>query len=155
MFPDKLRGEYYYELYLYTDVNLILLEDESIIDMKSKGEAYSYRENRIHYGIPDPKLTIEVKYNDVFFESNLVKLGEFDINMLIIIYNRNGQFLKQIEMSGENLNISKNLFSLGYTQLTNNSAFSSINPNWGPLIDIYKRERLIYLRDVKIDNIIK
>jgi hypothetical protein len=77
-------------------------------------------------------------------------------SVVVIVYNAAGQFLQQMDLHGEDLIIEgSNLLRLYYDQLTLNSANPSINPNWGNAIDTYKRERVSYLRDVKIDTLLK
>jgi hypothetical protein len=154
---DKGRGEYYCEVFLYTDTHLLILDDISILDINLKEHpvSYNYKKTSQVYGIPDQKRQIIFKYDDVFFEYNLMNIDRCEYGINVLLYNKFGQFLQQIDILGENLIKSKNMFSFEYKQLSNNTAFSSINPKFGNAIDVYKKERLSYLRNVKIDNIIK
>lgn len=151
---SKPRSEYYYEVYLYSEPYFILLEDESIIDVNLKSETYNFKESRRMYGVKEPKKYIEFEYNDVFFDFNLRSSGRLIFTVVVVVYNSTGQFLQQMDLLGEDLVIENNTFRLYYEQITNNNAFASINPKWGSAIDIYKRERVSYLRDKKIDTLL-
>jgi hypothetical protein len=108
------------------------------------------------YGIQEPKKYIEFQYDDVFFDYNLKNSKRNMFSIVVVVYNRAGQFLQQMDLHGEDLLIEgSNLLKLYYDQITNNQAFPSINPLWGDAIDVYKRERVSYLRDVKIDTLLK
>jgi hypothetical protein len=158
MSQSKPRMEYYYEVYLYSEPYFMLLEDECIIDINLKEELNpkSYKESKRMYGIQEPKKYIEFQYDDVFFDYNLKNSKRNMFSIVVVVYNRAGQFLQQMDLHGEDLLIEgSNLLKLYYDQITNNQAFPSINPLWGDAIDVYKRERVSYLRDVKIDTLLK
>jgi hypothetical protein len=158
MSQSKPRMEYYYEAYLYSEPYFMLLDDECIVDINLKEELNpnSYKESKRMYGIPEPKKYIEFQYGDVFFDYNLKSSKRNMFSVVVVVYNRTGQFLQQMDLHGEDLLIEgSNLFRLYYEQVTNNSAFPSLNPRWEEAIDTYKRERVSYLRDVKIDTLLK
>lgn len=143
MSQSKPRTEYYYEAYLYSEPYFMLLDDESIIDINIKDDS-------------EKNKYIELQYDDVFFDYNLKNSKRNMFSVVVVVYNRNGQFLQQMDLHGEDLLIEgSNLFRLYYEQVTNNSAFPSLNPRWEEAIDTYKRERVSYLRDVKIDTLLK
>ena len=152
---SKPRSEYYYEVYLYSEPFFMLLEDESVIDINLNSENYNFKESKRMFGIPDPKKFIQCEYNDSFFDFNLKNSKKNMFNVVVVIYNSTGQFLQQMDLLGEDLIIENNTFKLYYKQITNNGAFTSINPQWGSAIDLYKRERVSYLRDKKIDTLLK
>jgi hypothetical protein len=155
---DKERIEYYYEIYLYSEPYFMLLEDESIIDVNIKDEInpYSYKESKRMYGAKPQRQYIEIQYDDVFFDYNLKSSKRDMFSVVVVVYNRSGQFLQQMDLHGEDLIVEgSNLLRLYYEQVTNNQAFASISPKWGDAIDTYKRERVSYLRDVKIDTLLK
>lgn len=154
MSQSKPRSEYYYEVYLYSEPYFMLLEDESIIDINLKSENYNYKESRRKFGATVPKKYIEFEYNDVFFDFNLKNSKRLIFSVVVVVYNATGQFLQQMDLLGEDLITENNKFRLYYEQITNNGAFASINPKWGNAIDLYKRERVSYLRDKKIDTLL-
>jgi hypothetical protein len=158
MSQSKPRIEYHYEAYLYCEPYFILLEDDCIVDMNLKEEVNpnSYKESKRMYGIKPERKYIEIQYDDVFFDYNLKGCKRDMFSVVVVVYNNTGQFLQQMDLHGEDLVIEgSNLLRLYYEQLTLNSANPSINPNWGNAIDTYKRERVSYLRDVKIDTLLK
>jgi hypothetical protein len=144
MSQSKPRSEYSYEAYLYSEPYFMLLENDCIIDINLKENPNT-----------NIKKYIEFQYNDLFFDYNLKNCKKDMFSVVVIVYNQSGQFLQQMDLHGEDLFIDNNLFRLNYDQVTNNGAFVSINPNWVEAIDIYKRQRVSYLRDVKIDTLLK
>jgi len=158
MSQSKPRIEYQYEAYLYSEPYFILLEDDCIVDMNLKEELNpnSYKDSKRLSGTTPQKKYIEIQYDDVFFDYNLKGCKRDMFSVVVVVYNNTGQFLQQMDLHGEDLVIEgSNLLRLYYEQLTLNSANPSINPNWGNAIDTYKRERVSYLRDVKIDTLLK
>ena len=158
MSQSKPRMEYYYEVYLFSEPYFMVIEDDSIIDLNLKEEVNpnSYKESKRMYGIKPQRKYIEIQYDDVFFDYNLKGCKRDMFSVVVVVYNATGQFLQQMDLHGEDLIIEgSNLLRLYYDQLTLNSANPSINPNWGNAIDTYKRERVSYLRDVKIDTLLK
>jgi hypothetical protein len=152
MAQSKPRIEYHYEAYLYSEPYFMVLEDDCIVDINLKEELNpnSYKDSKRQ------KKYIEIQYDDVFFYYNLKGCKRDMFSVVVVVYNRAGQFLQQMDLHGEDLVIEgSNLLRLYYKQLNLNSANPSINPNWGNAIDIYKRERVSYLRDVKIDTLLK
>jgi hypothetical protein len=155
---SKPRSEYYYEVYLFSEPYFMVIEDDSIIDMNLKEEVNpnSYKESKRMYSPTPQRKYIEIQYDDVFFDYNLKGCKRDMFSVVVVVYNATGQFLQQMDLHGEDLIIEgSNLLRLYYDQLTLNSANPSINPNWGNAIDTYKRERVSYLRDVKIDTLLK
>jgi hypothetical protein len=158
MSQSKPRMEYYYEVYLYSEPYFMLLEDDCIVDinLKEQQSSNAYKESRRMYGIPNPKKYIEFQYNDFFFDYNLKSSQRKMFSVVVLIYNKVGQFLQQMDLLGEDLVVEgSSNFRLYYDQMTNNSAFPSLNPKWSQAIDVYKRERVSYLRDKKIDTLLK
>jgi hypothetical protein len=158
MSQSKPRIEYQYEAYLYSEPYFILLEDDCIVDINLKEELNpnSYKDSKRLSGTTPQKKYIEIQYDDVFFDYNLKGCERDMFSVVVVVYNNTGQFLQQMDLHGEDLVIEgSNLLRLYYEQLTLNSANPSINPNWGNAIDTYKRERVSYLRDVKIDTLLK
>ena len=158
MSQSKPRIEYHYEVYLYSEPYFILLEDDCIVDINLKEELNpnSYKDSKRLSGTTPQKKYIEIQYDDVFFDYNLKGCKRDMFSVVVVVYNNTGQFLQQMDLHGEDLFIEgSNLLRLYYEQLNLNSANPSINPNWENAIDIYKRERVSYLRDVKIDTLLK
>ena len=141
----KPRAEYHYEAYLYSEPYFLLLEDESIIDINLNTNES-----------PDSRKYIDFHYNDPFFDFNLRGRKRDTFSIVVITHNRTGQFLQQMDLLGEDLVVEcSNRFRFSYEQITTNGAFASINPQWVSAIDVYKKERVSYLRDKKIDTLLR
>lgn len=149
MSQSKPRKEYSYDAYLYSEPYFMLLEDESIIDINLKVET-------VPNLFTESKKYIEFRYDDTFFNFNLKNSKRNTFSIVVVTYNTAGQFLQQMDLLGEDLVIEgNNGFRLYYEQITNNGAFASINPQWESAIDVYKRERVSYFRDRKIDTLLR
>ena len=133
----KPRDEYNYNVYICSEPFFMLLENDSIIDINLDSKKY-----------------IKVHYDDIFFDHNLKGSKKTTFSVVIVTYNTVGQFLRQIDLLGEDLVIEDNGFRLYYEQITDNNMSLSLNPKWTSAIDMYKRERLSYLRDRKIQTIL-
>lgn len=152
----KERDEYIYTIYLFSEPYFMVLDDESIIDVNIlKEEVKIPKKSTRWYGMPTPKQILELKYNDTFFEYNLKSSNRDTFSVNIQTYNKMGQFLQQVELHGENIHIKDNVMTLKFDQVTNNNAWPSINPKFESAADLYKRERVSYLRDLKIDTLLK
>lgn len=134
---SKSRDEYQYEIYLYSEPFLLFLGDESIIDVNVEEKDFI------------------IDYSDIFFDYNLKYSERKTFSIIAQTYNKVGQFLQQVELLGENLIIESNRIKFNFDQITNNNAWSSINPKFAEATELYKKERVSYLRDKKIDTLLK
>ncbi len=135
----KERDEYKYIVYFYSEPNFMVLENESIIDIS------------LHEDLK----RVDINYSDYFFDFNLKNCKDSEFTVVTQCYNRVGQFLEQLEISGENISFDNNILTLNYEQLTSNKAWASINQLWEKASDVYNRERISYYRQSKIERILK
>lgn len=135
----KERDEYKYIVYFYSEPNFMVLENESIIDIS------------LHEDLK----RVDINYSDYFFDFNLKNCKDSEFTVVTQCYNRVGQFLEQLEISGENISFDNNILTLNYEQLTSNKAWASINQLWEKASDVYNRERISYYRQSKIETILK
>jgi hypothetical protein len=143
----KDRSEYNYSIYFYSEPNFLLLENSSIIDV-------NIREKKI-----DDKIsTLEVMYSDVFFDYNIRNIKKKNFLIIIIIHNHTGQFLQQITIHGESLSFGNHphidCVNFNFQQMTNNKAWKSIPNDFQKAEEIYKSERLSYIRESRINKIL-
>lgn len=152
----KGREEYFYIVYLFSEPYFMVLDDESIIDVNILTKEIKIpKKTKRWYGMPTPKQILELKYNDTFFDYNLKSTNRDTFSVTIQTYNRMGQFLQQMELHGEYMSVKDGVMKLEFDQVTNNNAWSSISPKFESAADLYKRERVAYLRDLKIDTLLK
>lgn len=155
----KDRDEYTYSIFFYSEPYFILLENQEIVDITIKQEEKQIQKKSTRmYGIKQPKKLLEIVYNDDFFDCNLITSKRDYFSITIQIFNRTGQFLQQIELLGENLKKAKSnegiTITLNYDQVTNNNAWPSLPPQFQEASEVYKREKVSYLRDLQIKKIL-
>lgn len=148
----KDRSEYKYEIYLFSEPYFLYLEDESVIDANII-EGHGKEHSEI-YGHIKSKNKFTLDYDDEFFDFNLKGSNRKKFSVIVNIFNTTGQFLNQLEFHGENLEIGISTLVLEYEQISNNNAWNSINPEFIKAADVYKSERVSYLRDKKINKIL-
>ncbi len=135
----KERDEYKYIVYFYSEPNFMVLENESIIDIS------------LHEDLK----RVDINYSDYFFDFNLKNCKDSEFTVVTQCYNRVGQFLEQLEISGDTISFDNNILTINYEQLTSNKAWASINQLWEKASDVYNRERISYYRQSKIERILK
>lgn len=130
-----------YNFYLYCKPYILLLEDDLIIDAnieKSK----------------DGKDILIIEFEDEFFLKNLKYIKEQEFTVILHTSKQSGEFVNHIEFYGESFDISTNKITLQYDSSWVNNATPTMNPYWSESIDRYKKERVSYIRNSKIENIL-
>jgi hypothetical protein len=136
----KDRSEYRYEFFTrYEDNGLILLEDEYILDV-----------NRLIYEKQSITLNkVTITHNDKYF-NHLSKNIKFNNKATIIIKNRMGQlldritfFISKVVIKDDVLIVEYNVTNLPYDWISDNE------------INIYKNNKVSFLRDFKINSILE
>ena len=139
-----MRNEYIYQIYLFCDPFLLVLENDSIIDFNiDKISNISNKEDI---------LKLEIK--DKFFYNKLRTLEEKDFLLVLQTYDLSKNFLNQLELFGEDFNIESNFIIFKFKSSISNKTFPSLSPYWKNAIELYKKERVSYLRNSVIENIL-
>jgi hypothetical protein len=139
-----MRSESIYQIYLFCEPYLLVLDNESIIDVNlGRFQATSKEEDL---------LVVEIE--DIFFHENLKLIGEKDFSLILQSYDKTDKFISQIELYGEDFTIESNKITFKFDSLTVNSAYPSVNPYWISAIDLYKKERVSYLRNIQIETLL-
>lgn len=138
-----IERELKYELYLFCKPYLLLLEDDLIIDANlSKSENNSV----------DNLLVIES--SDQFFLENIKVIKNKDFVITLQCFDLHGNFTYQIESFGENFTIEDNKFVFECQSILTNQVSPNLNPNYKNAIELYKSERVSYIRNSLIENIL-
>ena len=144
----KARDEYKYVVYFYDDPTFLFLDDEDIVDINIEGLSYPNGES---IGSGDCIL----EYNCDFFGKNLEKAYEEEFSVTIQVHNKMGQFLQQIEFQGGDIEKKDGVIKFRFDQMSRNHAWPSINPRFTEASEIWKKAKMSYLRDKKIDTLLK
>jgi len=139
-----VRNDYIYQIYLFCKPYLLVLDNESIIDMNLDKLQDISKQIEL--------LVIEIE--DIFFHENLKIISEKDFSLIVQSYDTNNKFISQLELYGEDFTIKSNKVTFKFDSSTVNSAYPSINPYWKSAIELYKRERVSYLRNIQIETLL-
>jgi hypothetical protein len=133
-----------YKIYFYSEPNFLYIDSESIIDLDLK------RLNN--------KNVFEMKYEDYFFDYNLRNSKSKNWLITIQSFDENGKFLLQSNIHGDYLKIKKsngsNSIILQYDQITNNKISGSLPPIFESGEIEYKKTKLSYIRNLKLEDIL-
>jgi hypothetical protein len=99
-----------------------------------------------------------MKYDDYFFDYNLRNSKSKNWSVTIQSYGDDGKFLLQSNIQGDSLKLRKlkkgNSIKLEYDQITNNRAWASLPPSFEMGEEEYKKGKLAYIRNLKLENIL-
>ena len=133
-----------YKIYFYSEPVFLYIDSESIIDLDLKME--------------EGKKLFEMKYDDYFFDYNLRNSKSKNWSVTIQSYGDDGKFLLQSNIQGDSLKLKKlkkgNSIKLEYDQITNNQAWASLPPLFEMGEEEYKKGKLSYIRNLKLENIL-
>jgi hypothetical protein len=129
--------EYKYQFYFYFDPYLLVLEDELIIDANI-----------------EKKDILVVETEDIFFHENLKRLKTGEFTIVFQSFDSNNNFINQMEFHGEKFEIQPNKLIIEFESTFVDNTASSINPYWLVPIENYKRQRVSYIRNSKIESIL-
>jgi hypothetical protein len=139
------RSDYIYQFYLKLENEIILLENDFILDMNiGKSDLNKTSEDLISIDFSD-------KY---FFDLVSSFPNESECFLVAQVFNIDGGFIQQIEISSEKFNLEKDRIIFEFEQINLNKAWSSINPNWIPRIEEYKEKRISTLRISAIETLL-
>jgi len=151
----KDRSEYRYEFFTrYEDNGLILLEDEYILDVNRliyEKQSITRCPNHITQGLRLGQTLnkVTITHNDKYF-NHLSKNIKFNNKATIIIKNRMGQlldritfFISKVVIKDDVLIVEYNVTNLPYDWISDNE------------INIYKNNKVSFLRDFKINSILE
>lgn len=139
-----MRNNYIYQIYLFCNTYLLVLEDESIFDINlDKLSSNDNNEN-----------IIKLETSDNFFHHNLKMLKKKDFSLITQSFDKSNKFISQIELYGEDFTIEPNEIIFQFESITINNAYPSISPYWERAIDLYKKERVSYLRNIQIETLL-
>ncbi len=139
-----MRNDYIYQIYLFCEPYLLVLDNESIIDVNLDKLQDISKQIEL--------LVIEIE--DIFFHENLKIISEKDFSLIVQSYDTNNKFISQLELYGEDFTIESNKVTFKFDSSTVNSAYPSINPYWKSAIELYKKERVSYLRNIQIETLL-
>ncbi len=133
-----------YKIYFYSEPVFLYIDSESIIDLDLKME--------------EGKKLFEMKYDDYFFDYNLKNSKSKNWSITIQSYDDNGKFVLQSNIQGDSLKVKKlkkgKSINLKYDQITNNKIWSSLPPVFEMGEMEYKKGKLAYIRNLKLENIL-
>ena len=133
-----------YKIYFYSEPIFLYIDSESIIDLDLK--------------VIGEKKLFEMKYDDYFFDYNLRNSKSKNWSVTIQSYGDDGKFLLQSNIQGDSLKLRKlkkgNSIKLEYDQITNNRAWASLPPSFEMGEEEYKKGKLAYIRNLKLENIL-
>lgn len=139
------RSDYIYQFYLKLENEIILLENDLIVDMNLGKSDINKNSDDI----------ILIDFSDKYFY-DLVSCysNESDCYIVTQVFNTDGNFIQQLEISSEKFTIEKDRITFEFEQINLNKAWSSINPNWIPKIEQYKEKRISTLRSAAIETLL-
>ena len=138
-----MERNHIYELYLFCEPYLILLDNESIIDANILKDDVNKKES---------KLIIET--NDEFFFLNLDYIEEKDFFIVLQTFETDGHFSHQFEFFGEDFYLEDNKVIFNFQTISTNHISPSISPYWENAIISYKSKRVSYIRNSKIESLL-
>ena len=142
-----LKSEHLYEFFLFIDSNILLLENNSIIDINLK--KFSSNSEK------EDALVVETDESFFFHRLQQINKLENDFSAVLQSYNsKSGWWESQIEIYGDNFKIEDNKIVFEFDSMTVNRARPSINPYWQESIDSYRKERVSYLRNTQIETLL-
>ena len=143
----KDRSEYNYSIYFYSKPNFLLLEDNDIIDINIRDKK-----------IDGETSTLEVMYSDVFFDYNIRNIKKKNFLIIIMVNNQVNQFLQQITIHGESLSFGEHphisCANFNFKQMSNNKVWKSMPSEFHKAEEVYKSDRLSYIRESIINKIL-
>lgn len=152
---DEGKSDHFYDIYLYTTneegkTTLLYLDNTSIIDLNIEicTEYAKKKENNLNWR------TLSIQYGDYFFDYNIRNCGHTDFSIDIICHDDSAQFLQQITLLGEDIEFEENKVLFYFTQISTNRTWASINPAFIPAIDSYKKQKMSFIRDRRINDIL-
>jgi hypothetical protein len=133
-----------YKIYFYSEPVFLYIDSESIINLDLR--------------VVDGKKIFEMKYDDYFFDYNLKTSKSKNWLVTIQSYGDDGKFILQSNIHGDSLKLRKlkkgNSIKLEYDQITNNQIWSSLPPVFEMGEGEYKKGKLAYIRNLKLENIL-
>jgi hypothetical protein len=142
-----MKREHLYEFFIFIDSSILVLENDSIIDINLK--KFSPKSEK------DDALVVET--DESFFLHRLKQINsiENDFSVVLQSYNRkSGWWESQIEIYGDYFTIEDNKILFEFDSMSVNHARPSINPYWQESIDLYRKERVSYLRNIQIETLL-
>ncbi len=133
-----------YQFFLFCKPYLLVLDDDSIIDANI--------EKSLVESNNDDLLVIVTE--DVFFHENLKIIKETEFSVVLQTFDLTDNFVNQIELWGEEINIESNKVILKFETMSINRIYPSVSPYWIDAIDLYKKERVSYLRNKNIETLL-
>jgi hypothetical protein len=133
-----------YKIYFYSEPVFLYIDSESIIDLDLR--------------VIGEKKIFEMKYDDYFFDYNLRNSKSKEWSVTIQSYADDGKFILQSNIYGDSLKLRKlkkgNSIKLEYDQITNNKVWASLPPSFEMGEEEYKKCKLSYIRNLKLENIL-
>lgn len=138
-----IERELKYELYLFCKPYLLLLENDLIIDANLIKSEKNNGDN-----------LLVIESSDRFFLENIKSIKNKYFIITLQCFDLRGNFTYQIESFGENFTIENNKFVFECQSILTNQVSPNLNPNYKNAIELYKSERVSYIRNSLIENIL-
>jgi hypothetical protein len=135
------KRTFIYQLYLYSEPYLLVLDDDFIIEV-------NIDKNLEHKDI------LIVETEDVYFHENLKALKTKDFTVVFQSFDSKGNFINKMEFYGENFEIVSKKLILEFESTLIDNVSDRINPYWSSAIDLYKKERVSYIRNKNIETLL-
>jgi len=133
-----------YKIYFYSEPVFLYIDTETIIDLDLKR-------------INDENI-FEMVYKDHFFDFNLKNSKSKTWSVVIQSYDLKGNFVIQSNLHGEELKTKSvtngRRIRLKYDQITNNKIWASLPPVFEMGEIEYRKGKLSYLRNLKLEDIL-
>jgi hypothetical protein len=137
----KVERNHTYNFFLIIERKVLVLEDEDIIDANLNTGNKS-----------DNKLILSTE--DDFFIFTMSKFQNLDFMIVLQIYETDGSFSHQFELGGEFFEIKDKTIIFEFETISTNHVYPSISPYWKDEIELYKSDRVSYIRNSIIENIL-
>jgi len=139
-----MNRNYIYQMYLFCEPYLLVLDDESIIE----SDIDKFKD------ISEKDDLFKIKVSDIYFHENLIRIEEKDFFLVVQSFDLSNKFTNQLELYGENFVIQNQEITFKFESITINNAYPSINPYWKEGVELYKKERVSYLRNIQIETLL-
>lgn len=137
----ETKRTFKYQFYFYCQPYLLFLEDELIIDANIEKNS-------------DDKDILVVESDDIFFQENLKKLKQDNFTIVFQTFDSTDNFINQMEFHGEKFVLMSNKLVLEFESTLVDNVSSQINPFWTVPIELYKKERVSYIRNRNIETLL-
>lgn len=152
-----------YRVYLYNnldDLEMLVLDNDEISKIDFIEETPKFKKSFRRYGPIKPNKSIEITYNDPYFNMNFKNFNfkSEDIGITIQIISGN-LVVEQIDLESNSFSVEKTgekfLLSIKYESITSMSGFMMyLHPKYVETSNTYISERKKWIRDRRINYLL-